>query len=51
MKAASIQAGFVVIDGLAEAELFASNSVSIHWELMFTRSIYQTDDTAEQGVL
>ena len=45
------QGRFGVIDGLAEAELFASKSVSIHWELMFTRSTYQTDDMAEQGVL
>ncbi len=40
-----------VIDELAEAELFAGKSVSIHWELMFTRSIHQTEDMAEQGVL
>jgi len=45
------QGRFGVIDGLTEAELFASKSVSIHWELMFTRSIYQTDDMAEQGAL
>jgi NADPH:quinone reductase len=45
------QGRFGVIDGLAEANLFASKSVSIHWELMFTRSIYQTVDMAEQGVL
>lgn len=37
--------------GLADADLFASKPVSIHWELMFTRSIYQTVDMAEQGVL
>jgi len=45
------QGRFGVIDGLSEAELFASKSVSIHWELMFTRSMYQTDDLAEQGAL
>jgi NADPH:quinone reductase len=45
------QGRFGVIDGLADANLFASKSVSIHWELMFTRSIYQTVDMAEQGVL
>jgi NADPH:quinone reductase len=45
------QGRFGVIDGLSEAELFASKSVSIHWELMFTRSMYQTDDMAEQGAL
>ena len=26
-------------------------SLSLHWELMFTRSLYQTDDMAEQGRL
>lgn len=26
-------------------------SLSLHWELMFTRSLYQTDDMAEQGAL
>ena len=40
---------FLSDDGLTEAELFATKSVLIHWELMFTRSIYQTDDMAEQG--
>lgn len=26
-------------------------SLSLHWELMFTRSLYRTDDMAEQGRL
>lgn len=30
---------------------FKRKAVSIHWELMFTRSIYQTADMAEQGKL
>lgn len=30
---------------------FKRKSVSIHWELMFTRSLYQTGDMAEQGAL
>jgi NADPH:quinone reductase len=45
------QGRFGVIDELAEAEPFASKSVSIHWEFMFTRSLHQTDDMAEQGKL
>jgi len=45
------QGRFGVIDELAEAELFASKSVSIHWEFMFTRSLHQTNDMAEQGKL
>lgn len=31
--------------------LFKNKSVSIHWEMMFTRSSYQTADMAEQGAL
>ncbi len=30
---------------------FKRKSVSIHWELMFTRSLFQTDDIYEQGKL
>lgn len=30
---------------------FKRKSVSVHWELMFTRPIYQTADMAEQGSL
>lgn len=30
---------------------FKRKSVSIHWELMFTRSIYETADMAQQGSL
>ena len=28
-----------------------SKSLSLHWELMFTRSMFQTPDMHEQGVL
>ena len=30
---------------------FKRKSVSLHWELMFTRSLFQTEDIAEQGHL
>ncbi len=30
---------------------FKRKSVSVHWELMFTRSMFETADMAEQGVL
>ena len=30
---------------------FKRKSVSVHWELMYTRSIYETPDMAEQGRL
>lgn len=45
------QGRFAVIDQLADARLFMQKSVSIHWELMFTRSTFQTADMAEQGRL
>ena len=38
------------MDGLNLMKLKAK-SISLHWELMFTRSIFQTPDMAEQGVL
>ncbi len=31
--------------------LFKRKAVSIHWELMFTRPIFQTPDMGEQGRL
>jgi NADPH2:quinone reductase len=34
-----------------DLRLFKSKSVSIHWENMFTRSVFQTSDMAEQGQL
>jgi NADPH2:quinone reductase len=45
------QGRLAVIDGLPEAGLFMRKSVSIHWELMFTRPIFETEDMGEQGVL
>ena len=30
---------------------FKTKSISIHWELMFTRSMYETDDIEKQGEL
>jgi zinc-binding alcohol dehydrogenase family protein len=40
-----------LIDELADANVFKTKSVSIHWELMYTRSIFSTADIAEQGKL
>ena len=34
-----------------DATKLKSKSISLHWELMFTRSLYQTEDMAEQGKL
>lgn len=45
------QGRLAVIDTLPEAGLFMRKSVSIHWELMFTRPLFQTDDMIEQHVL
>ena len=38
------------MDGLDVMKL-KSKSISLHWELMFTRSLYQTADMGEQGRL
>jgi len=35
--------------GPLDLTVFKSKSASIHWEFMFTRSMYQTPDVAEQG--
>lgn len=45
------QGRFGLIDELADANIFKNKSVSIHWELMFTRSMFGTADIAEQGKL
>jgi NADPH:quinone reductase len=37
-----------VIEGLSDASAFMRKSVSIHWELMFTRPIFQTADIVRQ---
>lgn len=40
-----------VIDEFADANVFKNKSVSIHWESMFTRPIFDTADVAQQGKL
>ena len=47
------QGRFALIDDPAAVEVspFKRKSVSIHWELMFTRSLFETPDMAEQGKL
>ena len=47
------QGRFGVIDDPPTLDInpFKRKSVSVHWELMFTRSIYGTADMAEQGRL
>lgn len=45
------QGRFGLIDDPASFDIteFKRKSVSIHWELMFTRSLYQTEDIGQQG--
>ena len=47
------QGKFALIDDPAAVEVspFKRKSVSIHWELMFTRSLFDTPDMGEQGKL
>jgi NADPH:quinone reductase len=47
------QGRFAIIDDPAVLDInpFKRKSVSVHWEFMFTRSMHQTADTAEQGKL
>lgn len=47
------QGRFALIDDppALDALPFKRKSVSIHWELMFTRSVFETADIAEQGIL
>ncbi len=47
------QGRFALIDDPATLDInrFKRKSVSVHWELMFTRSIFDTADLAEQGKL
>jgi NADPH2:quinone reductase len=47
------QGRFGLIDdpSTLDVNLFKRKSVSTHWELMYTRSIFQTADMAEQGAL
>ncbi|MDO9353926.1 MAG: zinc-binding dehydrogenase, partial [Solirubrobacteraceae bacterium] len=37
--------------GPLDARPLKAKSLSLHWELMFTRSMFQTADMAEQGAL
>ena len=47
------QGRFALIDdpGVVDIAAFKTKSVSVHWELMYTRTIFQTADMAEQGRL
>jgi NADPH:quinone reductase len=47
------QGRFALIDDPAALDVnpFKRKSVSTHWEFMFTRSMFETADIAEQGVL
>jgi len=47
------QGRFALIDDPASLDVvgFKRKSVSIHWELMFTRSLFDTPDVVEQGRL
>jgi len=52
-EAIAPQGRFLLIDdpGPLDFAAFKTKSVSVHWEFMFTRSMYGTADIAEQGVL
>lgn len=45
------QGRFGLIDDPPELDIMPlkGKSISLHWELMFTRSLFQTEDIAEQG--
>ena len=47
------QGRFGLIDDpeVLDAKPFKRKAVSLHWELMFTRSLFSTPDMAEQGRL
>lgn len=47
------QGRFALIDDPASLDIvpFKRKTVSVHWELMFTRSLFDTPDVAEQGRL
>ena len=54
VEAAAPQGRIAIIDDPAQPlDIMAlkRKSLSLHWELMFTRSLYQTADMAEQGRL
>jgi NADPH2:quinone reductase len=52
-KLVAPQGRFALIDDPAVLDIvpFKRKSVSVHWELMFTRPVFQTPDMAQQGVL
>ncbi len=47
------QGRFALIDDPSALDImpFKQKSVSVHWELMFTRSVFETADMAEQGTI
>jgi NADPH2:quinone reductase len=45
------QGRFGLIDAISDVSAFMRKSVSIHWELMFTRPSFTTADIAQQGLL
>jgi NADPH2:quinone reductase len=53
IKLMAPQGRFALIDdpGALDVAPFKSKSLSIHWELMFTRPMFHTADMAEQGAL
>ena len=53
VEAIAPQGRLAVIDDPKMLDIvpFKRKSVSVHWELMFTRSLFQTADMAEQGAL
>lgn len=52
-KVVKPQGQFALIDDpeTLNIVLFKNKSVSVHWELMFTRSLFKTDDMQEQHVI
>jgi NADPH:quinone reductase len=53
VKLIAPQGRFGLIDDPATLDIvpFKRKAVSVHWELMFTRSMFQTEDMAAQGML
>jgi hypothetical protein len=53
LEALAPQGAFAVIDDptTLDALPFKRKSLSVHWELMFTRSLFQTPDMAEQHAI
>lgn len=47
------QGRYGLIDDPASFDImpFKRKAISVHWEMMFTRSMYETADIAEQGIL